>query len=196
MQVALRGLAQRKLRAFVTALAVLLGVAFIAGSYVLTDTINRSFDDIFDESPTRAPTSRSRRAPRARATTTPTAGVPGRVARPRASGRRRREGGRRRSSRSAASSTRRATRSATASRPNFISSTAPEPFETLTYIEGAPAARPPTRRRSTSRPRTGEGLEIGGTSADRRRGRRSRATGSSASSGSATPPPAAPAPPS
>jgi putative ABC transport system permease protein len=48
-KVALRGLAQRKLRAFVTALAVLLGVAFIAGSYVLTDTINRSFDDIFDD---------------------------------------------------------------------------------------------------------------------------------------------------
>jgi putative ABC transport system permease protein len=48
-KVALRGLAQRKLRAFVTMLAVLLGVAFIAGSYVLTDTINRSFDDIFDD---------------------------------------------------------------------------------------------------------------------------------------------------
>ena len=47
-KVALRGLAQRKLRAFVTVLAVLLGVAFIAGSYVLTDTINKSFDDIFD----------------------------------------------------------------------------------------------------------------------------------------------------
>src|SRR5918992_1399777 len=30
-------------------LAVLLGVAFIAGSYVLTDTINRSFDDIFTD---------------------------------------------------------------------------------------------------------------------------------------------------
>jgi putative ABC transport system permease protein len=48
-KVALRGLAQRKLRAFVTMLAVLLGVAFIAGSYVLTDTINQSFDDIFDD---------------------------------------------------------------------------------------------------------------------------------------------------
>ena len=47
-KVALRGLAQRKLRAFVTMLAVLLGVAFIAGSYILTDTINRSFDDIFE----------------------------------------------------------------------------------------------------------------------------------------------------
>src|SRR5918997_1244858 len=47
-KVAIRGIAQRKLRAFVTVLAVLLGVAFIAGSYVLTDTINKSFDDIFD----------------------------------------------------------------------------------------------------------------------------------------------------
>ena len=48
-KVAVRGLAQRKLRAVVTILAILLGVAFIAGSYVLTDTINRSFDDLFDE---------------------------------------------------------------------------------------------------------------------------------------------------
>jgi putative ABC transport system permease protein len=48
-KLALRGIAQRKLRAVITALAVLLGVAFIAGSYVLTDTINRSFDDIFTE---------------------------------------------------------------------------------------------------------------------------------------------------
>jgi putative ABC transport system permease protein len=48
-KLALRGIAQRKLRAFVTMLAVLLGVAFIAGSYVLTDTINQSFDDIFDD---------------------------------------------------------------------------------------------------------------------------------------------------
>jgi putative ABC transport system permease protein len=47
-KVSLRGLASRKLRTSVTVLAVLLGVAFIAGSYVLTDTINKSFDEIFD----------------------------------------------------------------------------------------------------------------------------------------------------
>lgn len=46
--VALKGLASRKLRALSTILAVLLGVALVAGTYVLTDTINRSFDDIFD----------------------------------------------------------------------------------------------------------------------------------------------------
>ena len=39
----------RKLRAFVTCSPCLLGVALIAGTYVLTDTINRSFDDIFSE---------------------------------------------------------------------------------------------------------------------------------------------------
>lgn len=45
--VALKGLAARKLRALSTILAVLLGVALIAGTYILTDTINRSFGDIF-----------------------------------------------------------------------------------------------------------------------------------------------------
>jgi putative ABC transport system permease protein len=49
-RVALRGLAARKLRAFTTMLAVLLGVALVAGTYVLTDTITKSFDDIFKES--------------------------------------------------------------------------------------------------------------------------------------------------
>jgi putative ABC transport system permease protein len=47
ISVALKGLAARKLRAFSTVLAVLLGVALVAGTYILTDTINRSFDDIF-----------------------------------------------------------------------------------------------------------------------------------------------------
>ncbi|HYI99187.1 MAG TPA: FtsX-like permease family protein [Thermoleophilaceae bacterium] len=48
LAVALKGLASRKLRAIATTLAVVLGVALVAGTYVLTDTINRSFDDIFD----------------------------------------------------------------------------------------------------------------------------------------------------
>ena len=49
-RVALRGLAARKLRAFTTWLAIFLGVALVAGTYVLTDTINASFDQIFNES--------------------------------------------------------------------------------------------------------------------------------------------------
>jgi putative ABC transport system permease protein len=49
-RIALRGVVQRKLRAAITALAVFLGVSFIAGSFVLTDTINASFEDIFSES--------------------------------------------------------------------------------------------------------------------------------------------------
>src|ERR687885_559132 len=49
-KVALRGLFARKLRLILTALAVALGVTLIAGTYVFTDTINRSFDRIFTES--------------------------------------------------------------------------------------------------------------------------------------------------
>jgi putative ABC transport system permease protein len=49
-RVALRGLAARKLRAFTTWLSIFLGVALVAGTYVLTDTINSSFEEIFTES--------------------------------------------------------------------------------------------------------------------------------------------------
>jgi putative ABC transport system permease protein len=50
IRVALRGLAGRKLRAVLTALAIVLGVAMVSGTFVLTDMINRAFDDIFTES--------------------------------------------------------------------------------------------------------------------------------------------------
>jgi putative ABC transport system permease protein len=50
IRVALRGLAGRKLRAFLTALAIVLGVAMVSGTFVLTDMIDRAFDDIFTES--------------------------------------------------------------------------------------------------------------------------------------------------
>jgi putative ABC transport system permease protein len=45
----LRGIAARKVRALLTALAVLLGVAMVSGSYVLTDTINTAFEKIFKQ---------------------------------------------------------------------------------------------------------------------------------------------------
>jgi putative ABC transport system permease protein len=48
--VTLKGLAARKFRASVTALAIVLGVAMISGTYVLTDTINTGFDTIFSQS--------------------------------------------------------------------------------------------------------------------------------------------------
>ena len=43
----LRGFMQRKLRVLLTGIAIALGVALMAGTYVLTDTINRSFAGIF-----------------------------------------------------------------------------------------------------------------------------------------------------
>jgi ABC-type antimicrobial peptide transport system permease subunit len=50
IRVALRGLAGRKLRAALTAIAIVLGVAMVSGSYVLTDTIDKAFKVIFVES--------------------------------------------------------------------------------------------------------------------------------------------------
>ena len=46
---AIRGLATRKLRATLTALAVVIGVAMVSGTFVLTDTLNRAFDSLFAE---------------------------------------------------------------------------------------------------------------------------------------------------
>jgi putative ABC transport system permease protein len=48
--VALKGLAARRLRAVLTALAIVLGVAMVSGSFVLTDTISKAFDSIFASS--------------------------------------------------------------------------------------------------------------------------------------------------
>jgi len=45
--VALKGLAGRKLRAFLTASAIVLGVAMISGTYILTDTIKAAFSTVF-----------------------------------------------------------------------------------------------------------------------------------------------------
>ncbi|HEY2543354.1 MAG TPA: FtsX-like permease family protein [Gaiellaceae bacterium] len=45
--VALKGLLGRKLRAILTALAIVLGVAMISGTYVLTDTIKAAFGTVF-----------------------------------------------------------------------------------------------------------------------------------------------------
>jgi putative ABC transport system permease protein len=50
IRVALRGLAGRKFRAVLTAIAIVLGVAMISGTLVLTDTIDRAFDRIFVQS--------------------------------------------------------------------------------------------------------------------------------------------------
>ncbi len=43
----LRGFVQRKGRVILTAIAIALGVALMAGTYILTDTINKSFAEIF-----------------------------------------------------------------------------------------------------------------------------------------------------
>jgi putative ABC transport system permease protein len=46
---ALRGLLGRKLRTALTAFAIVLGVAMVSGTYVLTDSIDKAFDSIFTD---------------------------------------------------------------------------------------------------------------------------------------------------
>ena len=49
LKVGLKGLLARKLRTALTAIGVVLGVALISGTYVLTDSITSAFDSIFTE---------------------------------------------------------------------------------------------------------------------------------------------------
>ncbi|HEY7538041.1 MAG TPA: FtsX-like permease family protein [Gaiellaceae bacterium] len=48
-RVALAGLLGRKLRTALTALAIVLGVAMVAGTFILTDSIDNAFDSIFND---------------------------------------------------------------------------------------------------------------------------------------------------
>ena len=49
-RVALKSIAFRRTRALLTAMAIVLGVSMISGTYVLTDTIHSAFTDIFTAS--------------------------------------------------------------------------------------------------------------------------------------------------
>jgi putative ABC transport system permease protein len=49
LKATLKGVLAHKLRLLLTAAAVVLGVGFVAGTYVLTDTLNSTFDTLFDE---------------------------------------------------------------------------------------------------------------------------------------------------
>src|ERR687891_1695619 len=135
-KVAIRGLAQRKLRAFITTLAVLLGVAFIAGSYVLTDTINRSFDDIFDQAYAGTDVAISS------STTGQTDGADLPPFSERYLDRVRQGDGVEKAAGGIFSVARFVDEEGdpinTGFAPEFVSSTAPAPFETLTYTEGRP----------------------------------------------------------
>jgi putative ABC transport system permease protein len=47
LRITLKSLAARKLRLALTAIAIVLGVAFVTGTYILTDTSNKLFDEQF-----------------------------------------------------------------------------------------------------------------------------------------------------
>jgi len=47
LRATLKSLLSRKLRLILSGLAVVLGVMFVSGAFVLTDTLGRSFDQVF-----------------------------------------------------------------------------------------------------------------------------------------------------
>ena len=49
IRIAWRSLTSHKLRTVLTTLAILLGVAMISGTYVLTDQIDRGFKEVFTD---------------------------------------------------------------------------------------------------------------------------------------------------
>ena len=53
ISVALKGLAARKVRALLTALAVVIGVSMVSGTFILTDTMQKSFNGLFTETSSR-----------------------------------------------------------------------------------------------------------------------------------------------
>ena len=67
IRVALAGLLGRKLRTALTALAIVLGVAMVSGTFVLTDSIDKAFNSIF----TRRPPGLRRRRSRGKAAVRP-----------------------------------------------------------------------------------------------------------------------------
>lgn len=48
LRLIVRGILARKLRTVLTSIAIVLGVAMVAGTFILTDQINSAFDDIFE----------------------------------------------------------------------------------------------------------------------------------------------------
>src|SRR3954447_20614419 len=48
LKLAFKGLLARKLRTVLTGFAVVLGVAFVAGTFIFTDTIDESFKNLFE----------------------------------------------------------------------------------------------------------------------------------------------------
>jgi hypothetical protein len=70
ISVTLKGLLGRKLRAVLTAFAIILGVAMVSGTFVITDTIQKAFNGIFTQSYEQTDPS----SPASRSSTTPQVG--------------------------------------------------------------------------------------------------------------------------
>ena len=135
IKLAFKGLLARKLRTVLTGFAVVLGVAFVAGTFIFTDTIDASFKDLFERTSKGVDVSvQSKLAVEADFAAPPT--MPADTL-DRVQVRRRRRGGRRlRLGRRQPARPRRASRSSPSGPPTIAVTTGPERFDPLTYVEG------------------------------------------------------------
>ena len=160
-RIALRGVFQHRLRAFITTLAVFLGVSFIAGAFVLTDTINASFEDIFSESLKGTDVSITAQTENVNEEAGPAPAFPAELL-----DRTRKVDGVDEAVGAIFSLGRfvdsKGDVIGNEFAPNFISSTLPERFESLTYVEGRPPRTPGEASLDTSTSDTGK-LKLGGT---------------------------------
>ena len=151
----LRSLASRKLRTALTAMAVVLGVAMISGTYVLTDTIDRAFGDIFQQAAEGVDVAVTPRQEVDSPNAEQEVPIDGRAARARASGAGRRGGARRASSAPSRCSTSKGEPMSTGGVPTFAASVADDRFEPFKRRPRG-GCRPPTARSPSTRtpPRT------------------------------------------
>ena len=168
LALALRGLAARKLRAALTAFAILLGVAMVAGTFMLKGSLDTAFDDIF-ASATEGIDVSVRAEARLRERLRPADDGSRAAAGARRRGRRRR---RRRPGRRATISDDTNAISILDDEgerigppqggpPHIANATLPEPFDPFTYVEGAAARQPTTRSALDPITAEEEGYEVG-----------------------------------
>ena len=149
------GLLARKLRTVLTGFAVVIGVAFVVGTFVFTDTIDASFKDLFERTSEGRRRLRRRRSSRSRPTSRRRRPMPAdTLEKVKAVPRRR--GGRGQRLDDDVHALRQAGQADRRQRPadDRSFSSGEERFDPLDYVEGGRAADGRTRSRSTEAPPT------------------------------------------
>ena len=186
VRMAVRGLFARKLRTALTGFAVVIGVAFVAGTFIFTDTINASFTDLFERVSKGVDVNVTAKQP--------VEGDFGGRIQPLPPGHAREGRGGAAASRPPSSASRPSVSIFNDKReriggngpPSIVFSSNEERFDPLTYVDGGPARRSPGQVTLDQATADSEGFKVGDKILIARPRARARATRSPASRSSAT----------